>query len=100
VKPTLPLIPQLKPTLPSIPQLKPFIKPIKSIKNKIVYDYKNNTCTIELDTNLCQRLLSGENMFMCKKCDKIYTEHKDLVDHYMIHDKCETNLIVQDKDKR
>jgi len=90
----------VKPTLPLIPQLKPFIKPIKSIKNKIVYDNIKNTCTIELATNLCQRLLSGENMFMCKKCDKIYTEHKDLLDHYMIHDKCETNLIVQEKDKR
>ncbi|XP_022169112.1 zinc finger protein 2-like isoform X3 [Myzus persicae] len=90
----------VKPTLPLIPQLKPFIKPIKSIKNKIVYDYKNNTCTIELATNLCQRLLSGENMFMCKKCDKVYTEHRDLLDHYMIHGKCETNPIVQEKDKR
>ncbi|KAF0759161.1 Uncharacterized protein FWK35_00013155 [Aphis craccivora] len=86
---------------PSKQQLKPFIKPIKSIKNKIVYDYKNNTCTIELATNLCQRLLSGENIFMCRKCDKIFTEHKDLLDHYMIHDKCKTtNLIFQEKDKR
>lgn len=90
----------VKTTLPLIPQLKTFIKPIKSIKNKVVYDYNNNTYTIELATNLCQRLLNGENIFMCRKCDKIYTEHKDLLDHHVIHDKCETNLKVQEKDKR
>uniref|UniRef100_A0A2H8TK44 Zinc finger protein 26 n=1 Tax=Melanaphis sacchari TaxID=742174 RepID=A0A2H8TK44_9HEMI len=90
----------VKPTSLIKSQLKPFIKPIKSIKNKIVYDYKNNTYTIELATNLCQRLLSGENIFMCRKCGNIYTEHKDLLDHYLTHVKCKTNLIIQEKDKR
>lgn len=105
LKPAFTATPQLKssaqklnPTV-DISQLKPFIKPIESIKNQIVYDDINNICTIELATNICQRLLSGENIFMCKICDNIYTDHKNLLDHVMIHDKCEVNISQENNNR-
>lgn len=90
----------IKPLLPVASQEKFVIKPIKPIKNKIVKDYENGVCTIKLSSNLLKRIQSGEKLFMCMECDKIYTKHEDLLDHQMIHDKCDKNMIDQEKEKR
>lgn len=81
-------------------QEKPVIKPIKPMKNKIVKDYENGICTIKLSSNLLKRIQSGEKLFMCMECDKVYTEHKDLLDHQMIHDKCDKKISDQEKKPR
>jgi len=90
----------MKSELPITPQENVLTKSIKPIKNKIVKDYENGTCTIKLSSNLLKRIQSGEKLFMCMECDKIYTKHKDLLDHQMIHDKFDKNIIVQDKERR
>lgn len=81
-------------------QDKPAIKPIKPMKNKIVKDFENGVCTIKLSSNLLKRIQSGEKLFMCMECDKTYTEHKDLLDHQTIHDKCDKKTIVKEKKLR
>lgn len=80
-----------------VTQEKQVIKHMKPIKNKIVKDYQNGTCTIKLSTNLLKRIQGGEKLFMCMECDKIYTEHKDLMEHQMIHD---DKKIVQEGKKK
>lgn len=80
-----------------VTQEKPIIKPFKPIKNKIAKDYQDGTCTIKLSTNLLKRIQSGEKLFMCMECDKIYTEHKDLLEHQMIHDKCDQKVVEETK---
>jgi len=78
-------------------QEKQVIKHMKPIKNKIVKDYQNGTCTIKLSTNLLKRIQGGEKLFMCMECDKIYTEHKDLLEHQMTHD--DQKIIKEEKKK-
>lgn len=34
---------------------------------------------------------------MCMQCDKIYTEHKDLLEHQIIHDKFHNNVFNYEK---
>lgn len=90
----------VKPKVIVAPQEQSAIKPIKSIKNKIVKDYENGICTIKLSSNLYKRIQSGEKLFMCMECDKIYTEHKDLLDHQIFHDGCDTKITNQEKEKK
>lgn len=79
-----------KSKLPIVSQDKDVKQPIK---NKIINDYNNGTRTIKLSPNLLKRIQSGENLFMCVECDKIYTEHNDLLVHRQIHDKCNKKII-------
>lgn len=86
-KPVIKLLPNKSP-------MKPVIKHnIKALKNKIDMNYKNGICTIKLSSNLLKRIQSGEKLFMCMECDQIYTEHKDLLDHQIIHNKSDKKTI-------
>lgn len=87
----------VKSELPITSQEKLVIKPEI---NKIVNDYDNGICTIKLSPNLLKRIQSGEKLFMCMECDKIYTEHNDLLDHQQIHDKCNKKIIAPVKEIR
>lgn len=87
----------IKRKVPVVPQGKFVVKPIKPIKNKIVKDYENGVCTIKLSSNLLKRIQNGEKLFMCMECDKIYTEHKDLLEHQIIHDTFHKNVLNQEK---
>lgn len=90
----------VKPQVIFAPQEKSVIKPIKPIRNKIVKDYENGTCTIKLSSNLYKRIQSGEKLFMCMECDKIFTEHKDLLDHQIFHEGCDKKITNQEKEKK
>lgn len=70
---------------------------IKSMNNKILKNYENGVFTIKLSSNLLKRIQNGQNLFMCVECNKMYTEHKDLLDHQMTHDKCSKNIIDLEK---
>ncbi|XP_025417965.1 zinc finger protein 91-like isoform X3 [Sipha flava] len=85
-----------KPKLVNDSQEKSFIK---SMNNKILKNYENGLFTIKLSSNLLKRIQNGQNLFMCVECNKMYTEHKDLLDHQMTHDKC-TKKIIDSKEKR
>lgn len=79
-------------------QEKPVIKSLKPIKNQKVQD--NAVCTIKLSSDLLKRIQSGEKLFMCMECDKIYTEHTDLLNHQKMHDKYDDKIIVSEKEIR
>lgn len=84
---------------PILDEEKPLFKHFKSVKNKIIKDYANGICTIKLSSDLLKRIQNGEKLFMCMECDKVYTQHKDLLDHQIIHDK-NNQYIVEEKQKR
>lgn len=84
---------------PILVQEKPIAKHIKPVKNKIIKDYANGICTIKLSSSLLKRIQNGEKLFMCMECDKTYTQHKDLLDHQIIHDK-HNQYIVEEKHER
>lgn len=88
------------PEQPVVSQEKCIIKPIKPLKNKIVKDYEKGVCTIKLSSNLLKRIQNGEKLFMCMECDKVYTKHEDLLDHQLLHNKCDKNMINQEKEKK
>lgn len=87
----------MKPKLPLSLQDKIDIKPVK---NKKVNAYDNGVCTIKLSPNILKRIQSGEKLFMCMECDKIYTEHKDLLDHQQTHNKCNIKRIAPEKEMK
>lgn len=70
--------------------------PIKSKSNKVLKDYVNGVFTIKLSPNLLKRVQNGQNLFMCVECDKMFTKHKDLLDHQMAHDKCSKKVVVSE----
>lgn len=72
----------------------------KPIKNNLTKDYDNKICTIKLSSNLLKRIQSGEKLFMCMECDEVYTKHKDLLNHQMIHDKYNRNVVDKKKEKK
>lgn len=89
--------PFVKLKLPNDTQEKPTIKSVKPMKNKVVKDYKKGICTIKLSYNLFKQIQSGGKLFMCMECDQIYMEHKELLDHQLMHEQCNTHIIAQGK---
>lgn len=89
-----------KPKIHSKPQDKSIIKSLKPIKNKKIQDNENAVCTIKLSSDLLKRIQSGEKLFMCMECDKIYTEHTDLLNHQKMHDKYDKKIIVSENEIR
>ncbi|VVC26399.1 Hypothetical protein CINCED_3A013954 [Cinara cedri] len=97
----LPEKPVVKPIKPNTIKTKPVIRHnIKALKNKIANNYENGVCTIKLSSSLLKRIQNGEKLFMCMECDKIFTEHKDLLDHQIIHNKSDEKTIEPETEIR
>lgn len=63
-------------------------------------DYNNKIHFIKLQSNVLKHLQKGDKLFVCMECNKVYTELKDLLDHQMIHDNFDKNVVCKETKKK